>query len=93
MQGNSKIYTTSQPSEFAAEFQSCATPSHVKVNSHLHHNWSLGERVPHGSGVAAIYHATFYHSYPIPRCNSQSAIGQGHNIMQGGRRQTMIDDL
>ena len=36
--------------------------------------------MPHSSGVAAIHHAKFYHSYPIPRCNSQSAIGQGHNI-------------
>ena len=41
MQGNSKIYTPSQPSEFAAEFQGFATPNHLKVYSHLHHNWSL----------------------------------------------------
>ena len=31
VQGNSKIYTPSQPSEFAAEFQGFATPSHLKV--------------------------------------------------------------
>ena len=74
-----KSYTPSRPSEIAAEFQGFATPSHLKVYSHLHHNWSLWERVPHGSGDAAIYHAKFYHSYPIPRCNSHSAIGQGQS--------------
>ena len=41
VQGNSKIYTPSQPSEFAAEFQGFASPIHLKVYSHLHHNWSL----------------------------------------------------
>ena len=31
VQGNSKIYKPSQPSEFAAEFQGFATPSHLKM--------------------------------------------------------------
>ena len=47
------IYTPSQPYELAAEFQGFATQSHV----HLHHNWSLWERVPHGSGAPVIYRA------------------------------------
>ena len=33
VQGNSKIYKPSQRSEFAAEFQGFATPSHLKVYS------------------------------------------------------------
>ena len=34
------LYTI-QPSEFAAEFQGVATPSHLEVYSYALYNWSL----------------------------------------------------
>ena len=76
------IHHHSLLSEFAAEFQGFATPSHLKVYCTTRICIIIGvcENVCR-MVLESLQFITKrnYHSYPIPRCNSKSAIGQGHN--------------
>ena len=93
MQGNSKIYTPSQPSEFAAEFQGFATPSHLKVYcTRICIIIGVCENVCR-MVLESMQFITQrnYHSYPTPCAIVKVQLDKAIiYIMQGGRRQTMM---